>query len=50
MIMALARERGRTVYDAGYLELALRLVIPSRPWTLPWPRAAPVAGVELLTA
>jgi hypothetical protein len=38
MIMALARDHGRTIYDAGYLELALRLVIPSRPWTLPWPR------------
>jgi predicted nucleic acid-binding protein len=49
-VMALARTHGLTVYDAGYLELALRLVVPLATLDRALIAAAPAAGIELLTA
>jgi predicted nucleic acid-binding protein len=49
-VMALAREHGLTVYDAAYLELALRLAAPLATLDRALAAAATAAGVELLTA
>jgi predicted nucleic acid-binding protein len=49
-VLALARAHGLTVYDAAYLELALRLMIPLATLDRALASAAPAAGVELLTA
>jgi len=49
-VLALARAHGLTVYDAAYLELALRLAIPLATLDRALAAAAPSAGVELLTA
>jgi predicted nucleic acid-binding protein len=49
-VMALARAHGLTVYDAAYLELALRLELPLATLDRALAAAAPAAGVELLTA
>ena len=50
VVMALARQHGLTVYDAAYLEVALRLVLPLATLDRALAAAAPAAGVELLTA
>ena len=50
VVMALARDHGLTVYDAAYLELAVRLVIPLATLDRALADAAPAAGIELLTA
>jgi predicted nucleic acid-binding protein len=50
MVMTLARQHGLTVYDAAYLEVALRLVLPLATLDRALAAAAPAAGVELLTA
>jgi predicted nucleic acid-binding protein len=50
VVMGLAREHGLTVYDAAYLEVALRLVLPLATLDHALAAAAPSAGVELLTA
>jgi predicted nucleic acid-binding protein len=50
VVMALARDHGLTVYDAAYLELAGRLVIPLATLDRALADAAPAAGIELLTA
>jgi predicted nucleic acid-binding protein len=49
-VLALARAHGLTVYDAAYLELALRLMVPLATLDRALIAAAPAAGVELLTA
>jgi predicted nucleic acid-binding protein len=49
VVMGLARDHGLTVYDAAYLELALRLAIPLATLDRALADAAPAAGVELLT-
>jgi predicted nucleic acid-binding protein len=49
VVMALARARGLTVYDAAYLELALRLMVPLATLDRALIAAAPAAGVDLLT-
>jgi predicted nucleic acid-binding protein len=50
VVMALARDHGLTVYDAAYLELAVRLVIPLATLDRALADAAPAAGIELMTA
>jgi predicted nucleic acid-binding protein len=49
-VVELAREHALTVYDAAYLELALRLAVPLATLDRALADAAPAAGVELLTA
>jgi predicted nucleic acid-binding protein len=49
VVIALARQHGLTVYDAAYLEVALRLVLPLATLDRALAAAAPGAGVELLT-
>jgi predicted nucleic acid-binding protein len=49
-VFALARAHGLTVYDAAYLELAVRLAIPLATLDRALAAVAPAAGVELLTA
>lgn len=48
VVMGLARDHGLTVYDAAYLELALRLAIPLATLDRALADAASAAGVELL--
>jgi predicted nucleic acid-binding protein len=47
---ALARRHRLTVYDAAYLELALRLALPLATFDTPLARAAAAEGVALFTA
>jgi len=47
-VMELARTHGLTVYDAAYLELAVRLMVPLATLDRALRAAAPKAGVALL--
>ncbi len=49
-VEALARQYTLTAYDAAYLELAVRLAIPLATLDKELLRAAPLAGVAILTA
>jgi predicted nucleic acid-binding protein len=47
-VLALARAQGLTVYDAAYLELAMRLVLPLGTNDEPMATAARNIGIEVL--
>ena len=49
-LLALARRHGLTAYDAAYLELAQRRGLPLATFDKDLLRAAPLAGVALLSA